>query len=162
MDFKRGQAAMEYLMTYGWAILVIVIVLAALLYLGIFNIAGKTPDTCTFQIGLQCNSYLLSAATDRVRLDMMNGYQKSIVVDSVACSTDGSAAQVAYPSSSPVGAQRNFTFVGVQCFNGAGVAQTFDDGAPFIGKFVVQYHYADETAADARRNTADVKFTAQP
>ncbi len=33
----RSQSAMEYLMTYGWAILVIAIILAALYTLGIFN-----------------------------------------------------------------------------------------------------------------------------
>lgn len=34
---KRGQSALEYLVTYGWAILAIVIVAAVLWYLGIFN-----------------------------------------------------------------------------------------------------------------------------
>ena len=34
---KRGQAAMEFLMTYGWAIIGVLIVLGALFYLGIFS-----------------------------------------------------------------------------------------------------------------------------
>ncbi|NUN11204.1 hypothetical protein HUU53_01005 [Candidatus Micrarchaeota archaeon] len=34
---RRGQSALEYLVTYGWAILAIVIVAALLWYLGIFN-----------------------------------------------------------------------------------------------------------------------------
>lgn len=34
---KTAQAAMEYLMTYGWAILIIGVVLAALFELGVFN-----------------------------------------------------------------------------------------------------------------------------
>lgn len=34
---KRGQSALEYLVTYGWAILAIVIVAGVLWYLGIFN-----------------------------------------------------------------------------------------------------------------------------
>ena len=33
----RSQSAMEYLMTYGWAILIIAVVLAALFELGVFN-----------------------------------------------------------------------------------------------------------------------------
>ena len=36
---------MEYLMTYGWAILVVLIALGALFYLGVFS--PKTPNTCT-------------------------------------------------------------------------------------------------------------------
>jgi hypothetical protein len=39
----KAQSAMEYLMTYGWAILVIAIVLAAFFYLGIFNTAFFEP-----------------------------------------------------------------------------------------------------------------------
>ena len=42
---KRSQSAMEYLMTYGWAILVVLIALGALFYLGVFS--PKTPNTCT-------------------------------------------------------------------------------------------------------------------
>ena len=34
---KKAQSAMEYLMTYGWAILIVIIVAAALYALGIFN-----------------------------------------------------------------------------------------------------------------------------
>ena len=46
----RAQSAMEYLMTYGWAILIIAIVLAALFQLGVFSsstFAPKaSPDSC--------------------------------------------------------------------------------------------------------------------
>ncbi len=34
---KRGQSALEYLVTYGWAILAIVVVAAVLWYFGVFN-----------------------------------------------------------------------------------------------------------------------------
>jgi len=33
----KGQTALEYLITYGWAILVILVVLAVLWYYGVFN-----------------------------------------------------------------------------------------------------------------------------
>ncbi|MEM2918696.1 MAG: hypothetical protein QXY62_04275 [Candidatus Altiarchaeota archaeon] len=35
---KKGQGAMEYLMTYGWAILVVLIIGVALWYMGVFNV----------------------------------------------------------------------------------------------------------------------------
>ncbi len=41
-QLKRGQGALEYLMTYGWAILIIVIIGGALYALGVFN-----PSTWT-------------------------------------------------------------------------------------------------------------------
>jgi hypothetical protein len=43
---SKAQSAMEYLMTYGWAILIISVVLAALFQLGVFNpmtFAPKAP-----------------------------------------------------------------------------------------------------------------------
>ena len=39
----RAQSAMEYLMTYGWAILIIAIVLAALFQLGVFSSSTFAP-----------------------------------------------------------------------------------------------------------------------
>ncbi|MBN1923718.1 MAG: hypothetical protein JW791_03070 [Nanoarchaeota archaeon] len=39
---RKAQSALEYLMTYGWAILIIVIVGAALFALGVFNPGGST------------------------------------------------------------------------------------------------------------------------
>jgi len=42
---KRGQGAMEYLMTYGWAILVVMIVGVVLWQLGIFNPPASTTVT---------------------------------------------------------------------------------------------------------------------
>jgi len=43
---KKGQAAMEYLMTYGWAILVVMVVGIAMWRLGIFNM-GAGPMTAS-------------------------------------------------------------------------------------------------------------------
>jgi len=43
----KAQAAMEYLMTYGWAILIVIIVAAALYAFGIFNPATWTGTRAT-------------------------------------------------------------------------------------------------------------------
>ena len=43
MSTPKAQSAMEYLMTYGWAILIIAVVLGALYYLGVFNTANLAP-----------------------------------------------------------------------------------------------------------------------
>lgn len=52
---RKGQGAMEYLMTYGWALLVIVIVGAALFALGILNPATYQQKTCS---GFQYFTYV--------------------------------------------------------------------------------------------------------
>jgi hypothetical protein len=45
MKSFKGQAAMEYLMTYGWAILVVIAVVAALWGMGVFR-PGAGPLKC--------------------------------------------------------------------------------------------------------------------
>ena len=60
---RKGQAALEYLMTYGWAILAVVVVLAVLWYLGIFT--PKAPEMCVFDSPFSCiggTAYVNSSA----------------------------------------------------------------------------------------------------
>jgi len=45
---RKGQGAMEYLMTYGWAILVVMIVGIVMWQLGIFNLGGTTLTSTGF------------------------------------------------------------------------------------------------------------------
>jgi len=52
MYSKKGQSAMEYLMTYGWAILIILIAVGALFYLGVFS--PSVPNTCMFSAPFSC------------------------------------------------------------------------------------------------------------
>ena len=40
MNEKKGQAGLDFLMTYGWALLIIVLIIAALFALGIFDIGS--------------------------------------------------------------------------------------------------------------------------
>ncbi|MCX8195184.1 MAG: hypothetical protein N3G22_03720 [Candidatus Micrarchaeota archaeon] len=40
MKFKKGQAALDFLMTYGWAIALVVIIAAVLFALGIFDVSN--------------------------------------------------------------------------------------------------------------------------
>jgi hypothetical protein len=45
---NKAQAAMEYLMTYGWAILVVMVVGIAMWQLGIFNMGGASLTSTGF------------------------------------------------------------------------------------------------------------------
>ncbi|MBD3312972.1 hypothetical protein GF345_00860 [Candidatus Woesearchaeota archaeon] len=48
---------MEFLLTYGWAIVVVLIVISALAYFGVLNPQRLLPDKCNFQVGIQCRDY---------------------------------------------------------------------------------------------------------
>ena len=54
--FKKGQAAMEFLMTYGWAILVVLIAIGALAYFGVLNPSRFLPNSCTISNQFACET----------------------------------------------------------------------------------------------------------
>ena len=43
----KGQAALEFLMTYGWAILIVIAVVAALYAMGVFKLPGAGVSGCS-------------------------------------------------------------------------------------------------------------------
>ncbi|MBU0536316.1 MAG: hypothetical protein KKE20_05085 [Nanoarchaeota archaeon] len=61
MSKKRAQAAMEFMLTYGWAILVVLVVIAGLSYFGVLSPSALLPDKCNFQVGLSCVDYSVSS-----------------------------------------------------------------------------------------------------
>jgi hypothetical protein len=92
MRNMKGQAAMEYLMTYGWAIVALVIVIAALMATGVFNPSYMVSEECTMQPDLSCGNYVLY--TDNTngqtylmfRVDNGLGYDIEIVDSGTATS----------------------------------------------------------------------------
>lgn len=51
---KKGQSAVEYLVTHGWAILVLFLVITILYSLGVFNPSRFVAEECVFQPGFGC------------------------------------------------------------------------------------------------------------
>ena len=58
----KAQSAMEYLMTYGWAILIIAVVLAALFALGVFSGASLLGTSCVASSGYTCTNPVMNTA----------------------------------------------------------------------------------------------------
>tara|TARA_Y100000310_G_C20447132_1_gene698960 strand:- start:293 stop:829 length:537 start_codon:yes stop_codon:yes gene_type:complete len=54
---KRGQAAMEFLMTYGWAILIVLVAISALWLFGAFN--RDVPSKCDLNIPFGCTQVIV-------------------------------------------------------------------------------------------------------
>ncbi len=71
MSFKpfrhqKAQSAMEYLMTYGWAILIIAVVLGALFSLGVFSGSNLLGSACVASSGYLCQSPVYSHANGEI------------------------------------------------------------------------------------------------
>lgn len=54
MKNKRAQAALEFLSTYGFAFLIILVMVGALTYFGVLRPDRLIPDRCQFPAGLNC------------------------------------------------------------------------------------------------------------
>lgn len=80
---KRGQAALEFLMTYGWAILVVLVVIGALAYFGVLNPTNLVAERCTLQQGIGCEDFAVDGATDNLNLLLSNQRGEDICVSTV-------------------------------------------------------------------------------
>ncbi|HLC72256.1 MAG TPA: hypothetical protein VJH37_01620 [Candidatus Nanoarchaeia archaeon] len=70
---KKGQAAMEFLMTYGWALLVVLIAIGALAFFGVLNPSKFLPNSCTLTPGFACNDFKAAASDDVITIVIQNG-----------------------------------------------------------------------------------------
>ncbi|PIN92220.1 hypothetical protein COU55_02085 [Candidatus Pacearchaeota archaeon CG10_big_fil_rev_8_21_14_0_10_31_59] len=72
---KKGQAAMEFLMTYGWAILAAVVVIAVLASFGVFSPSKYVPTSCIMTAPWGCDKNQIAAnnSASTVTLQIING-----------------------------------------------------------------------------------------
>lgn len=85
---QKGQAAMEFLMTYGWAILVVLIAIGALAYFGVLNPGRYLPRTCTLMPGLDCAEFKVDSSDTQVQIVIRNGVGDSIDFSSLNIDTN--------------------------------------------------------------------------
>jgi len=57
---------MEFLMTYGWAILVVLVAIGALAYFGVLSPSKFLPSSCTLAPGIGCDDFKISSTTAQV------------------------------------------------------------------------------------------------
>lgn len=90
---KKGQAAMEFLMTYGWAILVVLAAIAALAYFGVLSPDRFLPNKCTLPSGMACLDFtVVEGGTVQVAMQNslgfeMRGVQASLVTGNCSSQT---------------------------------------------------------------------------
>ncbi|MAF36504.1 hypothetical protein CL622_05300 [archaeon] len=88
MHQKRGQVAMEFLMTYGWAIIIILLAVAALWLLGVFSPSVTT--TCQIEAPFTCQDAVISDNSIIINLgtaQTQSATVTSITVNGQACPT---------------------------------------------------------------------------
>ncbi len=89
---KRGQAALEFLMTYGWAILVVLVAIGALAYFGVLNPGRFLPNVCTLTPGLGCQDSVITST--QVQMVVQNGMGEDLTITFDTPSCTGSSATI--------------------------------------------------------------------
>ncbi|HIH42027.1 TPA: hypothetical protein HA246_00090 [Candidatus Woesearchaeota archaeon] len=134
---KRGQAAMEFLMTYGWAILVVLVVIGALAYFGVLNPQSFLPKKCQFSTGLVCSDHVLRSSGELV-LRINNGLGNDITINNITFESDNSIIACKTDTSDesktvPAGSEANFKLSTPT--DAAKTTTCGTGGADAIGKF---------------------------
>ncbi len=101
---RKGQAAIEFLMTYGWAILAAVIAIGVLAYFGVFSpgkyVTGNAVVTPPFYV----NAWNAKALTG-VTLELKNNGGEDYNVTSVdvrGCGTNATGATISVGASATI------------------------------------------------------------
>lgn len=77
----KGQAALEFLTTYGWAILTVLIAIGALSSLIVFKFGILYPDSCFTEPGMVCQEYGGSYTNNEIYFEIINTLGKDIITN---------------------------------------------------------------------------------
>ncbi len=151
----KAQSAMEYLMTYGWAILIIAVVLAALDLLGVFNGSAFVGTACLATPGYTCSNPVLATGTPNP-LNFTFTQSTGVTLYNVSFACAASANSSGLPAEGSVTtpfASSNFittsntlatgssvTITGLDCYNANGALMTGNPiGTAFGGTIYMSY-----------------------
>jgi hypothetical protein len=121
MKMQKAQSAMEYLMTYGWAILIIAVVLASLFALGVFNSGASLSTSCIALAGFTCSSPVLHQGNLSVSTGQATGQTwTNTVLYFDPTGTTGCTSTITNSSLSSLGS------------GGSGVVKFFGSGSAYL------------------------------
>ena len=138
---RSGQAALEFIMTYGWAILVVLIAIAALAYFGVLSSSQFLPSKCTLQPGIACLDHKATPTTMAVQIQ--NSLGSDITISRLTATNCPEITPSTTPALSPT-----------LLPNGAGASYTFGTGATtctnsgsskYTGQFNITYTASGST-----------------
>ncbi len=82
---EKGQVALEFLTTYGWVLLIVLIGIGTLAYFGLLNPSQFLPDKCWFGPQLVCDDYSLRTSGSETNASFLfrNNFAKAIRIIAV-------------------------------------------------------------------------------
>lgn len=141
MPGKKLQSAMEYLITYGWLLLVVGVVLAVLFSLGTFNPSKFVSNECLLPAGFSAtNLQLFQNGT--LYINLLQVTQSTVNVTAIGCAQNISVANMesftptANEIAIPIGG--NYTF-SMPCRYANDTAIQNGAGTAFEGYVAINY-----------------------
>ena len=159
MTQRRGQAALEFLSTYGFAFLLILVMIGALSYFGVLNPKGLVPDRCVAPAEFSCADYRVqtNAGAGSMTIVLINNLGGSFTPAGLVISVPALALTpggcTILPNPVPAGQQVTITCATL----GAGAA------LPVGEKVKVQYSFSYTLPGKfAKSTTGEILTTVQP
>jgi len=140
---KKAQAAMEFLMTYGWAILVVLAAIGALAYFGVLKPQSFLPEQCLLVPGVACLDFKVTP--NQTTLFISNSLGRDMQITGL---TVGNCSQ-AFNQELKNGDRLEFTLTG--CSNG-------DIGEKFKKDIIIAYTSKDSGLEKTIRGTISAKI----
>jgi hypothetical protein len=142
MSMKKAQAAMEFLMTYGWAILVVLAAIGALAYFGVLSPGKLVPDKCTVGPGFEVKDCKITA--NGAQMTVYNGLGVDLTGVTLTLDAGAGSTAPACAETVVVGALASGATTPVQTFCAADLAGSAD-GEKFDGDLSIVYTKSGET-----------------
>jgi len=156
---KKGQAAMEFLMTYGWAILVVLAAIGALAYFGVLSPDRFMPSKCMISGGFSCVEYKMdgTVGAEQVRFYIQN----NLGADARTVDVSLFNSQNSYCAGNNTNVNLTTLMNGQKSdaivFGTDGTNCDFTGGS-FKGNIIVTYQKADETETHTASGSISGRF----
>ncbi len=80
---RKSQAALEFLTTYAWVFIIILITIAALAYFGVLSPSKLLPDRCNFGSEVTCDKNRMIIQTSGPTLQLINNFGAAVKMNAV-------------------------------------------------------------------------------
>lgn len=160
---RKGQAAMEFLMTYGWAILAAIIVIAVLAIY--FRPSSLQASNAIITAPLYADAWNIQAGTPGdINLDITNNFGETITVVQVTATGTGDSSGIncqtgglGEVNTTILSGNTNTTNMGV---DGATGACDFTAGDAYTGDLIVRYTRSADGSGTPLSSTGTITDTA--
>jgi len=152
---KKLQAAMEYLMTYGWAILIIALALGVLYSLGVFNPNRLKPVGCFLPAPFTCQIQAFKGSDGTLSILLGQGSGQTITITNVACVDNSrlngaggipsNSADYTYTTSTNLASGGTIPIPSLKCIKSDGTTFKGSIGDTFSGTLVIGYTIGTNT-----------------